>query len=398
MEVITDELIEIKEQFGDERKTEIIASCLDLSDMDLITEEDMVVTISHGGYAKSQQLDVYQAQRRGGKGKAATKVKDEDYVEHLLIASTHDTILCFTSLGKVYWLKVFEIPSAGRNAKGRPIVNLLPLSEGERITAILPIREYEEGKFIFMATQNGTVKKTALTSFARQRSSGLIALTLEEGDHLVGVAVTDGSKDIMLFADNGKAVRFNEQDVREMGRTARGVRGIRLTDDEKLLSLIIPAEDGTVLTASENGYGKRTDIADYPAKGRGGKGVICMVQNDRNGKLVGATQIFEGDEIMMISDQGTLVRTRGNEVSVQGRNTQGVRLIRLSEGEQLIGLERVAEPEEIELAEGEIAQGEIVEGEVVSTEESSEATNAQAPEADDSAADETDGSDGEVNE
>ncbi|BCE02900.1 DNA gyrase subunit A [Marinicellulosiphila megalodicopiae] len=361
MEVITEELVDVREQFGDERRTEIIASRLDLSNLDLITEEDMVVTISHGGYAKSQQLDVYQAQRRGGKGKAATQVKDEDFVEHLLIASTHDTILCFTSAGKVYWLKVFDIPQAGRNAKGRPIINLLPLAEGERITAILPIREYEEGKFIFMATQNGTVKKTSLTSFARQRTSGLIALTLEEGDNLVGVAVTDGTKDIMLFADNGKAVRFNENDVREMGRTARGVRGIRLADEEKLLSLIIPAEDGTVLTASENGYGKRTDISDYPAKGRGGKGVICMVQNERNGKLIGAAQIFAGDEIMMISDQGTLVRTRGNEISVQGRNTQGVRLIRLTKEEKLIGLERVAEPAEVE----EIVDGEIVEGAVV---------------------------------
>ena len=342
--VIREELEGIVEEYGDERRTEISSSQHDLTVEDLITEEDRVVTISHGGYAKTQPLADYQAQRRGGMGKSATAVKDEDFVEHLLIASTHATILCFSNLGKVYWLKVFHIPLAGRNSRGRPMVNLLPLEEGERVTSILPVEEYTEGHYIFMATANGTVKKTALTDFARQRSVGLRALELEEGDVLVGTAVTEGDCDVMLFSSEGKAVRFKEGDVRAMGRTARGVRGIRLGEGHNMISLIIPRQDGMVLTVSENGYGKRTGIEDFPTKGRGNKGVIAMSTSDRNGNMVGAVQVFSGDELMLISNQGTLVRTRTDEVSVQGRNTQGVRVIRTKEGESLVGVERIEEP------------------------------------------------------
>lgn len=349
LEVIRQELKEVVEAFGDERRSEIVSSQMDLTIEDLITEEDRVVTISHGGYAKSQPLDAYQAQRRGGMGKAATSVKDEDFVEHLLIASTHDTILCFSNLGKVYWLKVYQIPVAARTAKGRPMVNLLPLDDGERITSILPIREYTEDHFIFMATARGTVKKTALTDFSRPRSVGLRALELDENDVLVGTAITDGSKDVMLFASNGKAIRFRETDVRAMGRTARGVRGIRLAEGQQLISLIIPEEGGKILTVSEYGYGKRTEVTEYPPKGRGGQGVIAMQCSDRNGALVGAVQVYTGDQLMLISDQGTLVRTRADEVSLSGRNTQGVRVIRLKEDEKLVGIERVAEPDEDEL-------------------------------------------------
>jgi DNA gyrase subunit A len=345
-QVIREELQEVVESYGDERRTEITDSAHDLTVEDLITEEDRVVTISHGGYAKTQPLTDYQAQRRGGMGKSATAVKDEDFVEHLLIASTHDTILCFTNVGKVYWLKVFHIPVAGRGSRGRPMINLLPLDEGERVTSILPVTDYTEGHYIFMATANGTVKKTALTNFSRQRSVGLRALELDEGDVLVGTAITDGEKDVMLFSTSGKAVRFREADVRAMGRTARGVRGIKLADGQRMISLIIPAEDGKVLTVSQNGYGKRTEVGEFPTKGRGTQGVIAMQTSDRNGELVGAVQVFSGDELMLISDQGTLVRTRGDEVSVQGRNTQGVRAIKLKQGEQLVGVERIEEPEQ----------------------------------------------------
>ena len=369
MEVIREELEEVKEEYADARRSEIVASRLDYTMEDLISEEDMVVTISHGGYAKTQPLSDYQAQRRGGKGKIATQVKDEDYVAQLLVASTHDNLLCFTDMGKVYWLKVWEIPQAGRNAKGRPIINLLNLDADERVTAIMPVNNFDPGKYIFMATANGTVKKTPLEAFSRQRSSGLIALGLEEGDHLVGVALTDGQQDILLMADNGKAVRFQESNVREMGRTAKGVRGIKLAEGAQLISLIIPAEGGTILTVSENGYGKRTEADEFPTKGRGTQGVIAMVTNDRNGALVGAIQLFDGDEIMLISDQGTLVRTRGDEISVLGRNTQGVRLIRVAGDERLVGVERIEEPDEDDelLATGE--EGE--EGDGVETNDAS---------------------------
>jgi DNA gyrase subunit A len=342
-QVIREELKEIVEAYGDERRTEITESAHDLTVEDLITEEDRVVTISHGGYAKTQPLSDYQAQRRGGMGKSATAVKDEDFVEHLLIASTHDTILCFTNVGKVYWLKVYQIPLAGRGSRGRPMVNLLPLDEGERVTSILPVAEYTEGHYIFMATASGTVKKTALTDFKRRRSVGLRALELEEGDVLVGTAITDGERDVMLFSSSGKAVRFREADVRAMGRTARGVRGIRMGQGHQMISLIIPADDGKVLTVSQKGYGKRTEVTEFPTKGRGTQGVIAMQTSERNGDIVGAVQVFDGDELMLISDQGTLVRTRGDEVSVLGRNTQGVRVIRLKSGEQLVGVERIEE-------------------------------------------------------
>lgn len=338
MAVIREELESIRENYGDERRTEIVATRRDLTLEDLIAEEDMVVTLSHGGYAKIQPITDYQAQRRGGRGKSASAIKDEDFIEHLLIASTHDTILCFSNRGKVYWLKVYDIPVASRQSRGRPVVNLLPLDADERITTILPIREYTEGHYIFMATEKGTVKKTDLTAFSRQRSSGLIALELDEGDTLMGAAITDGTKDILLMSDGGKAVRFAEENVRKMGRTARGVRGIKLADDQKVVSLIIPEEGGTLLTASEKGYGKRTDITEFPTKGRGTQGVIGMVVNDRNGKLVGAVQVQDGHEIMLISDQGTLVRTRVSEVSVLGRNTQGVTLIKVQDGERLVGV------------------------------------------------------------
>ncbi|MCP5181364.1 MAG: DNA gyrase subunit A [Pseudomonadales bacterium] len=347
--VVREELEEIRNQYGDERRTEIIATQEDLTVEDLINEEDLVVTISHQGYAKTQQLTVYQAQKRGGVGKAATTVKDEDFVEHLLIANSHDTLLCFSNQGKVYWLKVYQIPQGSRNAKGRPMVNLLPLAAGERITAILPIREYDDHHFVFMATANGTVKKTPLEQFSRPRTAGLIALELEPDNTLVGAAITDGASDILLVSSSGKATRFKESDVRAMGRSARGVRGIRLTGNHTVISLIIPAADGCVLIASENGYGKRTLTEEFPLKGRGAQGVIAMQTSSRNGDVVGAVQVFSGDELMLISDMGTLVRTKIDEVSVLGRNTQGVRLISLRNGEKLIGVERIEEREDDEL-------------------------------------------------
>ncbi|PTY36364.1 DNA gyrase subunit A [Saccharospirillum sp. MSK14-1] len=348
MEVIREELLAIKDQYGDARKSEIIASRLDLSMEDLITEEDMVVTISHGGYAKTQPLTDYEAQRRGGKGRSASALKDDDFIEHLLVASSHDTVLCFSNRGKVYWLRVFEIPQASRNARGRPMVNLLPLEPEERVTAILPIREYDPELFIFMATANGTVKKTSLEAFSRPRSAGLIALSLDDDDWLVGVALTDSQREVMLLSNAGKVVRFDENHVRPMGRTARGVRGIKMQDDQVVISLIIPQENGTILTASERGFGKRTAVDEFPTKGRGTQGVIAMVTNDRNGPLVGAKQVFDGDEVMLISDQGTLVRTAVEGISVLSRNTQGVKLIRLADDERLVSIERIEEPDEDE--------------------------------------------------
>jgi DNA gyrase subunit A len=359
--VIRAELEELVEDFGDERLTEITDSAHDLTVEDLITEEDRVVTISHQGYAKTQSLTDYQAQRRGGTGRSATAVKDEDFVEHLLIASTHATVLCFSNLGKVYWLKVFHIPLASRNARGRPMVNLLPLDEGERITSILPIEGYDEDQYVFMATENGTVKKTAATQFARQRSVGLRAIELDEGDVLIGTAITDGESDIMLFSSEGKATRFNESQVRAMGRTARGVRGINLAAGHKLISLIVPKVSGRILTVTENGYGKRTENDEFPAKGRGGKGVIAMSTSDRNGSLVGAVQVWDGDEMMLISNQGTAVRTRVDEVSLLGRNTQGVRVIRTRDGEALVSVSRIAEDDVVaEPAESVVADAESV--------------------------------------
>ena len=338
--VIRSELVDVRETYGDERRTEILQDHLNLNMEDMITEEDVMVTLSHAGYAKSQPLDAYAAQRRGGKGKAATKVKEEDFIDKLFVANTHDTILCFSSRGKVYWLKVYNLPQASRTARGKPIVNLLPLEEGERINAILPIREYTQDSYIFMATSSGLVKKTALTEFARPRSNGKIALEIVEGDRLIDVAVTNGDREIMLFTSAGKAIRFKEDDVRPMGRTARGVRGIKLAGKHEVNALII-CEDGHILTATENGYGKRTAVDDYPLQGRAGQGVVSIQCSDRNGHAVGALQVLEDDEIMMISNAGTLVRTRVTEVSTTGRNTQGVTLIRLGEEELLVGLEKI---------------------------------------------------------
>ena len=421
MEVIREELEAVKAEFGDARRTEIVASRMDLTMADLITEEERVVTISHGGYAKSQPLHAYQAQRRGGRGKSATGVKDEDYIEHLLVANSHATLLLFSSKGKVYWLKTYEIPEASRAARGRPLVNLLPLDEGERITAMLQIdlealqqsagdeelddsegvvlegevieaevaddsdadvaddeQDEPTGAYIFMATAFGTVKKTPLVQFSRPRSSGLIALKLEEGDTLIAAAITDGAREVMMFSDGGKVIRFKEKHVRTMGRTARGVRGMRLPEGQSIISMLIPERDAQILTASERGYGKRTAMAEFPRRGRGGQGVIAMVSNERNGKLVGAVQVLDGEEIMLISDQGTLVRTRVSEVSSLGRNTQGVTLIKLAKDETLVGLERVQEPsaeDDDELLEGE----EGVEGAVEDAGDAPEAAADESP-------------------
>ncbi|MYF51524.1 MAG: DNA gyrase subunit A [Gammaproteobacteria bacterium] len=342
-EVIREELKEVLDTYGDERRTEIVASHEDLSDEDLIAVEDLVVTISHKGYAKTQPLDVYQAQRRGGRGKVAASVRDEDFVEHLLIANSHDTLLCFSDRGKVYWLRVFRIPQGSRNAKGQPLINLLPLDQGERLTSFLPVSQFDDDHFVFMATADGTVKKTELSQFSRPRPSGLIALGLAEGDTLVGAAITDGGRDVLLSASSGKAARFKESDVRAMGRTARGVRGIRLTGGQRVISLVIPDEDGHLLTASANGYGKRTRISEFPVKGRGAMGVIAMKTSERNGELVAAVQVFEGDELMLISDMGTLVRTGTDDISIISRNAQGVRLINLRGEERLNSVARIAE-------------------------------------------------------
>jgi DNA gyrase subunit A len=349
--VIRQELLEIREQYGDERRTRIDADESDLTIEDLITPEDMVVTLSHGGYAKAQPVSEYRAQGRGGRGRSATAMKDEDFVDKLFVANTHDTLLCFSNLGQLYWLKVYRLPQAGRGSRGKPIVNLLPLDPEERITAVLPIREYEDDRFVFMATAGGTVKKTPLSAFSRPRAAGIIAVALDPGDKLVGVAITDGLRDVMLCSSSGKAVRFAEDDVRAMGRTAAGVRGIRLPPGDELISLIIPDPDGLILTASENGYGKLTSVDEFPRHGRGGQGVIAMQTTERNGSLVAAIQVATTDELMLMSSSGTLVRTRAGEISVLGRNTQGVRLIRLDDGERLIGVEAV-EPEG---AEGDAA-------------------------------------------
>jgi len=346
IEVIRQELTEIRDQYGDARRTEILLDQLDLTTEDLISEEDRVVILSHGGYAKSQPLDAYQAQRRGGRGKSATGVKEDDFIDTLLVASSHDTLLCFSTLGKLYWIKVYQIPVASRASRGRPIVNLLPLSENERITAVLPIRDYPEDRYVFMATADGTVKKTSLVEFSRPRSLGIRAIDLDESDTLVGAALTDGNGEVMLFSSGGKAIRFQEEHVRPMGRTARGVRGIRLNADQRVISLIVPDTNGQLLMASLNGYGKRSPIAEFPPHGRGGQGVIAMQLSERNGALVSVIQVANEDHIMLISDQGTLVRTRCDETPLLSRNTQGVRLIKLSEGEHLVGVERIAEDED----------------------------------------------------
>jgi DNA gyrase subunit A len=339
-QVVRDELIAVRDQYGDKRRTEINRDHLDLSTEDLIEPQDVVVTLSHAGYAKSQPVTEYQVQRRGGRGKAATSVKDEDFVEKLFVAHTHDTILCFSNRGKVYWKRVFELPQAGRGSRGKPMVNLLPLEEGEKINAVLPIKQFDDDHFVFMATSQGTVKKTPLSAFSRPRASGIIAVGLDEGDRLVGVALTDGRREIILSSSGGKSIRFNEEEVRPMGREATGVRGIKLGAGQELISLIVVGE-GYVLTASANGYGKLTPLEDFPQHGRGGQGVIALQTTERNGEMVAALQVNSDHELMMISSTGTLVRTPAAEISVVGRNTQGVRLIRLDEGERLTGVERI---------------------------------------------------------
>ena len=340
MEVIHDELIIIRDQFGDVRRTRIITDYLDLSRADLIPEEDMVVTVSHEGYVKAQPLTSYRSQRRGGRGKTATTMKEEDYIDKLIVANTHDTILCFSSVGKVYWLKVYELPVASRTARGKPFVNLLPLAAGESINAILPVREFDEGHYIFMATASGIVKKVAIKEFERPRSNGKIAIDLREDDKLVNAAITDGAQNVMLFSNAGKSVTFSESDVRVMGRAATGVRGMTLLDGQEIIALIIGTE-GSVLNITENGFGKRTALSDFPRHRRGGQGVIAIQTSDRNGSVVGAVLVSDNDELMIISDGGTLVRTRVEEIRELGRNTQGVMVIRLSEGEKVVGVDRI---------------------------------------------------------
>jgi len=340
--VIRGELAVIRENFGDTRRTVIQRNQEDLSTEDLITPEDMVVTLSHTGYAKSQPVTSYRAQKRGGRGRSATAMKELDFIERLLVAHSHDTILCFTSAGRVFWLRTFQFPNAGPNSRGRPIVNLLPsLASDEKVNAMLPVKEYSEDRFVFFATRYGVVKKTPLSEFSRPRSIGIWAIELDEGDRLVDVALTDGTRDVLLFASNGKAVRFAEDAVRAVGRTARGVRGITLGDDARVVSMIV-AEEGDILTATARGYGKRTPLEDYPRKGRGTQGVIAIQTSERNGELVGATQVTDEHEIMLISNQGTLVRTRVSEIARVGRNTQGVTLIRLPADEALVSVDRIA--------------------------------------------------------
>ena len=344
MEVIREELEAIREQYGDERRTEILQERLDLSLEDLITEEDVVVTLSHEGYAKSQSLDRYQAQRRGGTGKSATKVKQEDFIDQLFIANTHDTLLCFTSRGKIHWLKVYQLPQASHVSRGKPIVNLLPLDKDERVNAVLPVREFPDNLYVFFATRKGIVKKTPLSEYSRPRANGIWAIDLPEDDELVNAYLTDGEQDIMLFSSSGKCIRFAESDVRSMGRVARGVIGIRLKDDQQVVSMLVIGE-GDILTATANGFGKRTLVDDYSCQGRGGQGMIGIQTSARNGALISAIQVTSDDDIMLISDGGTLVRTNAGEISTLGRNTQGVTLIRLRQEEKLVGLARI-EPED----------------------------------------------------
>lgn len=371
MEVIEEELEQVKVEFGDERRTEITSAMHDINLEDLIEREDVVVTLSHQGYVKYQAITDYEAQKRGGKGKAATKMKDEDFIERLLVANTHDTILCFSTRGRVYWMKTYQLPLATRTARGKPIVNLLPLEDNERITAILPITDFEDDKFVFMATRNGTVKKTPLVDYSRPRANGIIALNLADNDELIGVDITDGHQDILLFSDAGKVVRFKEEQVRSMGRTATGVRGIKLLPEQRVVSLIVPrtvavedsdqdnsAQQGAVLTVTENGFGKRTLLSEYPAKSRATQGVVSIKVSERNGAVVGALEVVSGEQMMLISDRGTLVRTRVDEVSLVGRNTQGVTLIRTGDDEFVVGLQRIADSDEEEAAEALSAERE----------------------------------------
>ena len=346
MQVIRDELSEIRENYGSARMTEIIEHKIDLTLEDLIAQEERVVTLSHGGYVKAQSLSDYHAQRRGGKGKAATKMKDEDFVDQLFIANSHDTVLCFSSTGKVHWLKVYELPMASRTARGKPIVNLLPLENEEVINAILPVKEFTEDQFVFMVTSTGTCKKTSLSNFSRPRKGGIIAIDLRDNDKLVGVEITAGEHDILLFSSGGKSIRFKEADVRAVGRTAIGVRGIKLANGDTVVSLIVAESTDPILTATEKGYGKRTELDEYRSQARGGSGVISIKTSDRNGKVVGAIQVTDEDEMMLISNKGTLVRARAVDVSIIGRNTQGVTLINIAENEKLVSIAKIAESDD----------------------------------------------------
>ena len=351
-QIIGDELIAIKTQYGDKRRSEIVTHTHDMSMEDLIAPEDVVVTLSHGGYMKAQKLDEYSAQKRGGRGKQAASTKEDDFVDNLFIANTHDYILCFSSLGQVYWIKVYDVPQGSRISRGKPIINLLPLEEGEKINAILPVKEFSDDQFVFFATANGTVKKTPLSDFANPRKAGIIAIKLDEGDYLIGVALTDGQHDVMLFSDGGKAVRFDENDVRSMGRSSHGVRGMRLAENQQVIALLVAEDESqSVLTATENGYGKRTPIAEYTRHSRGGLGMIAIQTSERNGKVVAATLAMTEDEIMLIGTNGVLIRTRVNEIREMGRTTQGVTLINLGKDDKLAGLSRIAEPEEAESEE-----------------------------------------------
>ena len=352
--IIANELAAVKAEFGDVRKSEIVTNAEDLTDEDLITPTDMVVTLSHSGYIKSQPLSEYRAQKRGGRGKQATATKEDDWIDTLFIANTHDTILCFSNRGRLYWLKVYEVPQGSRNSRGKPIVNMFPLAEGEKITVVLPIKQYDEQHFVFMATAMGTVKKTVLTDFSNPRKAGIIAVDLDPGDYLIGAAITDGQHDVMLFSDAGKAVRFDENDVRPMGRQARGVRGMQLEDGQQVIALLVAEDESqSVLTATENGYGKRTSIVEYTRHGRGTKGMIAISTSERNGKVVAATLVRTDDEIMLITTAGVLIRTRVSEIREMGRATQGVTLISLDDGTTLTGLQRIVDTD----AEGACENG-----------------------------------------
>jgi DNA gyrase subunit A len=342
--LINDELVQLKRDFGDARRSEIVRSATDLATEDLITPQDMVVTLSHSGYIKSQPLADYRAQRRGGRGRQAAATREDDWIEQLFIANTHDTILCFSNRGRLYWLKVWEVPQGTRNSRGKPIVNMFPLVEGEKITVVLPVKQYDELHFVFMATAMGTVKKTVLSDFANPRKAGIIAVDLDPGDYLIGAAITDGQHDVMLFSDAGKAVRFDENDVRPMGRQARGVRGMQLDAGQRVIAMLVAEDERqSVLTATENGYGKRTPIAEYTRHGRGSKGMIAIAASERNGRVVAATLVRPDDEIMLITTGGVLIRTRVAEIREMGRATQGVTLIALDAGTTLSGLQRIVE-------------------------------------------------------
>jgi DNA gyrase subunit A len=353
-QMIVDELAAIRQQFGDKRRSEIVHNAQDLSLEDLITPQDVVVTLSHTGYIKSQPLEEYRSQRRGGRGKQAAATKEDDFIDKMFVANTHDYILCFSSLGQVYWLKVYEVPQGSRSSRGKPIVNLFPLSEGEKINAILPVKEFDENRFVFMATAMGTVKKTALNEFSNPRKSGIIAINLDDGDYLIGAEITNGTQDIVLVSNGGKAVWFDEEDVRAMGRNTRGVRGMKIAKDQQVLSLLVAENDQqTVLVATENGFGKRTVLADFRHSGRGTQGVKAIAISERNGLVVAARLVNDDDEIMLITTGGVLIRTRVKEIRELGRATQGVTLINLGDGEKLSGLEKVVETDDDEEAEAE---------------------------------------------